>query len=883
MLANMTTRAKLALLIGLALAGLAVVGAIALLQGRRAEEAQTRLVDRDVPLLIDLNTLYAAGLQSGQATRNMLLNPADKTAESNYQAAHEQFEKARASALEAAPPHMQDRLRKIGALWGEDHALKLEVQRLARAGRSPEAVEVLVRRETPKWRDVRTLLLELLAAQRSAFAAGKEVEIRSIERSRWWLVVAVLLSGAALFVLATGLARSISLTIRRLLAETGRLTSAAQEGRLDERGDAAIVGPEFRPVVEGMNATMDAFVKPIRLSGEHLARVARGDLPPPIADHSQGDFRRIEDAVNACIAAVSGLIGEMTRMSAAHEAGDIDARVEAGSFEGAWRTMAAGVNGMVDAHIEVKRKAMGVFAEFGKGNFGATLEQLPGKRRFVNDAVEQVRRNLKRLIVELNRVSAEHDAGDVDAIIDVQGFEGEFRTMADGVNRMVAGLVAMDRKAMGVVREFGKGNFEAPLERFPGKKAVLNGTVEQVRSNLKALIVDVNGLAEAAVAGQLATRADAAKHEGDFRRIVEGVNRTLDAVLAPVNEAAAVLEKLSRRDLRARVGGEYRGDHAKLAQSVNATAEALHGALAQVSEVVEQVSSAASQIASSSQAVASGASEQAASLAETSAAVDSVAGTTRQSADSAQRANQFAQAARAAATEGASSVDQMQAAMGRMKASAEGTSVIIKDINDIAFQTNLLALNAAVEAARAGEAGRGFAVVAEEVRSLALRAKEAATRTEELIRQSVKEAGEGEATGKRVAGKLGDIVEGVGKVTAIVSEIAAAAREQAAGIEQVNRAVTEMDKVTQQNAASAEESSSAASELAGQSQELASMVSTFQIDRRERRSLADHRPRVAEARAPADAAGASSRAGGVPVGVAERTLPKPGGGRLLDF
>ena len=92
--------------------------------------------------------------------------------------------------------------------------------------------------------------------------------------------------------------------------------------------------------------------------------------------------------------------------------------------------------------------------------------------------------------------------------------------------------------------------------------------------------------------------------------------------------------------------------------------------------------------------------------------------------------------------------------MAKIRASAEGTSQIIKDINEIAFQTNLLALNAAVEAARAGEAGRGFAVVAEEVRSLALRSKEAAKKTEALIRESVTQAGEGEGDGKRVTDKL---------------------------------------------------------------------------------------------------------------------------------
>jgi len=154
---------------------------------------------------------------------------------------------------------------------------------------------------------------------------------------------------------------------------------------------------------------------------------------------------------------------------------------------------------------------------------------------------------------------------------------------------------------------------------------------------------------------------------------------------------------------------------------------------------------------------------------------------------------------------------------------------IVQTITGIASQTNLLALNAAIEAARAGEHGRGFAVVAEEVRSLALRSKEAALKTEELIKESVHQAAEGEVRSKQVNSQLGEIVGGIGKVTDIVGEITASAKEQACGIDQLNKAAADVNKVTQQNAANSEESSAAAEELSSQSEELAAMVGEFKL------------------------------------------------------
>ena len=446
--------------------------------------------------------------------------------------------------------------------------------------------------------------------------------------------------------------------------------------------------------------------------------------------------------------------------------------------------------------------------------------------------LRNIGRAIRGMQAEAERLVTAAVDGKLATRADADRVHFEFSGVMNGFNRVLDAVVTPLNVAAGYVDRIAKGDIPPKIsDSYNGDFNTLKNNLNTCIVAIGGLVEDVNRLASAAVEGQLSTRADATRHQGDFRKIVEGVNHTLDAILAPIHEASAVLENLSQRDLRARMKGEYRGDHAKIKESVNQTAQALHEALGQVAGAVDQVSAAAGQIASSSQTVADGASQQASSLEETSSALESMSAMSKRTSDNSIQANSLAQTAKTAAMGGASAVEHMSVAMTKIKASAEGTSQIIKDINEIAFQTNLLALNAAVEAARAGEAGRGFAVVAEEVRSLALRSKEAAMKTEELIKESVRQAGEGENTSREMAGKLSEILDGIEKVSGIVNEISASAKEQSAGVDQINRAVADMNKVTQQNAANSEESSSAAAELSSQSEELAAMVGSFQLAR----------------------------------------------------
>ncbi|MHB1015793.1 MAG: methyl-accepting chemotaxis protein [Desulfurivibrionaceae bacterium] len=243
----------------------------------------------------------------------------------------------------------------------------------------------------------------------------------------------------------------------------------------------------------------------------------------------------------------------------------------------------------------------------------------------------------------------------------------------------------------------------------------------------------------------------------------------------------------------------------------------------------DHISAASGEVASAGQQLAEGATEQAASLEETSASMEEIASMTRHSSDNAQQANAVMADVNSVASQAAISMQQLTSAMGEISAASDKTSKIIKTIDEIAFQTNLLALNAAVEAARAGEAGAGFAVVANEVRSLAMRAAEAARETAALIEQTVSKVQEGTVLVSKTNEEFNQVSAGTGKVSMLINEISTAAKEQTDGVGQINIALQEMDKVVQSNAATAEESAAASEELFAENNTLLGLVQELQI------------------------------------------------------
>ena len=52
---------------------------------------------------------------------------------------------------------------------------------------------------------------------------------------------------------------------------------------------------------------------------------------------------------------------------------------------------------------------------------------------------------------------------------------------------------------MACIAEFAKGNFDAELEKFPGKKVFINDNIEGLRTNVKTFIQEMRRCARSTI------------------------------------------------------------------------------------------------------------------------------------------------------------------------------------------------------------------------------------------------------------------------------------------------------------------------------------------------------------------------------------------------
>ena len=690
---------------------------------------------------------------------------------------------------------------KIKELQADARASNNKVLELAQAHEDADAIETILNEAGPatgKWLDA---LDEFLIMQEEETQQAYANAVKSYESARNMLIALILFAIA----LGAGVAYFIVRSIVRPLGLATTVANAIAHGDLNNTNE--VKSQDEVGQLLGSMMTMQDKIKLLMVDAAMLSQAAVEGKLSTRADASQhqGDFRKVIEGVNATLDSVIGPLNVAANYVDRISKGDIPAKIT-DTYNGDFNTIKNNLNACIDA--------------------------------------------VNKMAADATMLSQAAVEGRLATRADSTQHQGDFRKIVEGVNNTLDAVIGPLNVAAGYVDNFAKGTIPAKItDSYNGDFNIIKNNLNACVDALGLLVADANMLAQAAQQNRLDTRADVSKHWGDYRKVVEGVNGTLDTVMEKnaadaaekaqeaqilsdaVVETQAIIEGAKAGDLTSRVSLEGKtGAIASLCDGVNALMDKMTEVIVQVREAGETINTAAGEISSGNSDLSSRTEQQASSLEETAASMEELASTVKNNAENAKQANQLAIAASGIAVKGGNVVSEVVSTMSAINSSAKKIEDIISVIDGIAFQTNILALNAAVEAARAGEQGRGFAVVAGEVRNLAQRSASAAKEIKELITDSVSKTTEGTIQVETAGNTMKEIVASVQRVTDIMGEITAASVEQSAGIDQVNTAVTSMDEVTQQNAALVEQAAAAAESLVDQAMSLTEVVSVFKLE-----------------------------------------------------
>jgi methyl-accepting chemotaxis protein len=352
-----------------------------------------------------------------------------------------------------------------------------------------------------------------------------------------------------------------------------RLTHAAQEGNLAERGHPDVVPGAYAEIVRGINSVLDAVIGPLNVSARYVDEISKGDIPARITDNYNGDFNKIKNNLNTLIDAMN----EITAGAEKIANGDLTVVLKERSPED---------------------KLMQALSAMVGG-----LTKTVGEIRTIAGEVASASQSISTASVQVSKGASSQAAAAEEASSSMEEMVSNIKQNAD--NAQQTDKIA--NKSSKDAQESGKSVLEAvaAMKEIANKISIIEEIARQ--TNLLAL----NAAIEAARAGEhgkgfAVVAAEVRKLAERSQKAAGEINQLSSTTLRVSEKSGEMLDKLVPDIQRT----------AELVQEITAAskeqdtgAEQINKALQQLEQVIQQNASAAEEMASTTEEL-TGQSEQ---------------------------------------------------------------------------------------------------------------------------------------------------------------------------------------------------------------------------------------------------------------------------------
>ncbi|QTA82970.1 Methyl-accepting chemotaxis protein signailling domain-containing protein, HAMP-domain-containing [Desulfonema limicola] len=420
--------------------------------------------------------------------------------------------------------------------------------------------------------------------------------------------------------------RNMKGTIDIVFKELETLVQAVQMGDLNARGNTELVEGDWKELVVGVNSLIDAFAIPIQKTAYTVDRISKGDIPAKISEEYKGDFNEIKNnlnmlidamntttkiaediadgnqvaevrersendrlmkALNSMIKGLKAVLQETDELINAVRQGRLDTRGNAKSFEGGWQKLVMGINSLIDAFQEPFNVTAYSISQIARGDIPDKITTTyKGDFNEIKNNLNQCIDSINGLVAETVMLTESAAQGSLSTRGNTDKFGGDYAKIVQGINNTLDAVISPLNASADYIDRIAKGDIPDKMtQKYKGDFNHIRNNLNRCIDSIKGLVAETTMLTESAAQGSLSTRGNTDKFGGDYAVIVNGINNTLDAVINPLNMAAAYMDSLSKGDIPSEITDEYKGSFNDLKNNINVLISSFRGAV-QVAEKV---------------------------------------------------------------------------------------------------------------------------------------------------------------------------------------------------------------------------------------------------------------------------------------------------------
>ena len=202
---------------------------------------------------------------------------------------------------------------------------------------------------------------------------------------------------------------------------------------------------------------------------------------------------------------------------------------------------------------------------------------------------KKIAQSIDRVLLEVCRLRDSITDGNLNARIDDTLIDTAFRPIITKYNETLNAVVLPLQSTAVYLESISKGVMPQIItEQYNGDFNVIKVNLNNCITSINALIDETVQLTNGASNGDISSRANSSKHQGDFKKILEGLNDTMDAFSTPLYISAAFIEQIAKGQMPEMIGYDYKGDMKVFKENMDTCVAGLQGLL-EVEKILKQL------------------------------------------------------------------------------------------------------------------------------------------------------------------------------------------------------------------------------------------------------------------------------------------------------